>query len=81
MPTWLTWIIGALAGWALLSVVVALLLGHVFGQLSATSTTSAEIHEEVELADWSAAPLTRATAAEADELLGRIPRSSSGRAS
>jgi hypothetical protein len=76
MPTWLTWIIAALAGWALLSVVVALLLGHVFGKL-----TSAEIHEEMELADWSAAPLTRATAAEPDELLERIPRSPSGRAS
>jgi len=59
MSTWLTWTIAALAGWALLSLVVALVLGHVFRQLGATSTTVTQIHEEAELAGWSAAPLTR----------------------
>ncbi len=80
MPTWLTWTIAALAGWALLSLVVALVLVHVFRQLGATSTTVTQIHEEAELAGWSAAPLTRATAAEPDELPEPTPFSSSGRA-
>ena len=80
MPVWLTWTVAALAGWVLLGLLVGLLLGHVFQQLGATSTTATRIHEEPELADWSAAPLTRATAAETDELLEPTPANRSSRA-
>ena len=80
MPAWLTWAVAALAGWTLVGLVVGLLLGRVFRQLGATSS-AAQMHEEKELADWSAAPLTRAAATETGELLEPIPRSRSGRAS
>jgi len=62
MPAWLIWTIAALVAWALLSLVVGLLFGHVFQQLATTYPPLIQINEEAELADWSAAPLTRASA-------------------
>jgi Na+/H+-dicarboxylate symporter len=79
MPAWLTWTIAILAGWSFVALAVTLLVGHVFQRVGAADATLAQIAEEAEQRDWSAAPLTRAVSTETEESLDPVPDNQPGR--